>query len=251
MRDLQGVIRQRHSARVPFDPERPVSHEALAEILEAASWAPTAHNMQNYEVIVVEDPSILRRLGDLKSGLSLEFIRENYKQLSFSAEELKKKKTGILAAMFPPSWRDPALFSRLEEAAFAEGPSFMSQTIRHSPTVLVVTYDTRKRAPASEGDVLGFISLGCVLQTMWLVSESLGIGFQVMSAFSSPAVEPGVRKILGFPEHEKIAYAVRLGYPQKESEPELQKYLRVRRDISDFVHLNRYGENFPSIQEKS
>ena len=251
MRDLQGVIRQRHSARVPFDPERPVSHEALAKILEAASWAPTAHNMQNYEVIVVEDPSILRRLGDLKSGLSLEFIRENYKQLSFSAEELKKKKTGILAAMFPPSWRDPALFSRLEEAAFAEGPSFMSQTIRHSPTVLVVTYDTRKRAPASEGDVLGFISLGCVLQTMWLVSESLGIGFQVMSAFSSPSVEPGVRKILGFPEHEKIAYAVRLGYPQKESEPELQKYLRVRRDISDFVHLNRYGENFPSIQEKS
>ena len=251
MSELQALIRQRHSARVPFDPERPVSHEALAKILGAASWAPTAHNMQNYEVIVVEDPSILRRLGDLKSGLSLEFIRENYKQLSFSAEELKKKKTGILAAMFPPSWRDPALFSRLEEAAFAEGPSFMSQTIRHSPTVLVVTYDTRKRAPASEGDVLGFISLGCVLQTMWLVSESLGIGFQVMSAFSSPAVEPGVRKILGFPEHEKIAYAVRLGYPQKESEPELQKYLRVRRDISDFVHLNRYGENFPSIQEKS
>ena len=85
---------------------------------------------------------------------------------------------------------------------------------------------------------------------MWLVSESLGIGFQVMSAFSSPAVEPEVRKILGFPNHEKIAFAVRLGYPLKEFRPEIQKYLRVRRDLSDFTHLNRYGERFPSVSGK-
>ena len=250
MNDLYALIRSRHSARVPFDPEAPVSREDLAKILEAASWAPTAHNMQNYEVIVVDDPTLLRRLGELKSGLSLDFIRENFQQLSFSEEELKRKKTGILASMFPPSWRDPSLFSKLEEAAFSEGPSFMRQTIRHSPTILVVTYDTRKRAPASEGDILGFISLGCVLQTMWLVSESLGIGFQVMSAFSSPAVEPEVRKILEFPGHEKIAYAVRLGYPLKESRPEIQRYLRVRRDLSEFAHLNRYGEGFPSVSGK-
>ena len=250
MNDLYALIRSRHSARVPFDPEAPVSREDLVKILEAASWAPTAHNMQNYEVIVVDDPTLLRRLGELKSGLSLDFIRENFQQLSFSEEELKRKKTGILASMFPPSWRDPSLFSKLEEAAFSEGPSFMRQTIRHSPTILVVTYDTRKRAPASEGDILGFISLGCVLQTMWLVSESLGIGFQVMSAFSSPAVEPEVRKILGFPNHKKIAFAVRLGYPLKEFRPEIQRYLRVRRDLSEFAHLNRYGEGFPSVSGK-
>ena len=143
MNDLYALIRSRHSARVPFDPEAPVSREDLVKILEAASWAPTAHNMQNYEVIVVDDPALLRSLGELKSGLSLDFIRENFQQLSFSEEELKRKKTGILASMFPPSWRDPSLFSKLEEAAFSEGPSFMSQTIRHSPTILVVTYDTR------------------------------------------------------------------------------------------------------------
>ena len=81
--------------------------------------------------------------------------------------------TGSLASMVPPSWRDPSLFSKLEEATFSEGPSFMSQIIRHTPTLLVVNYDSRKRAPASAGDILGFISLGCVLQTMWLVWESL------------------------------------------------------------------------------
>lgn len=241
MADLFGLIRNRHSARVPFDPDKSVPREKLLKILEAASWAPTAHNMQNFEVIAVDDPKLLHRLGDLKSGLSEVFIRENYLQLSFSEEELKRKKTGILAAMFPPSWRDPKLFSKLEEVAFAEGPSFMNSTIRNSPTVLFVTYDTRKRAPASEGDVLGFISLGCVMQNMWLASESLGVGFQIMSAFSSPVVEGEVRKILDFPEYEKIAYAVRLGYPKEESLPDLKKYLRVRRNVADFTHLNKYG----------
>ena len=30
----------------------------------------------------------------------------------------------------------------------------------------------RKRAPASEGDALGIMSLGCVMQNMWLMAES-------------------------------------------------------------------------------
>jgi hypothetical protein len=31
-------------------------------------------------------------------------------------------------------------------------------------------YDNRKRAPASEGDALGLISLGCVLENMRLTA---------------------------------------------------------------------------------
>ena len=33
------------------------------------------------------------------------------------------------------------------------------------------------------------ISLGCVLENMWLVAESLGIGFHVLSAFGGEGVE--------------------------------------------------------------
>lgn len=241
MFDILELIKERHSSRVPFDPTRKVALNDLKKILEAASWSPTAHNMQNFEVVVVDDVEKLQSIGEIKSALSEDFIRENYEQLSFSEEELKRKRRGVLAAMFPLSWRDPKIFSTLEDVAFAEGPSFMKETIRTSPTLLFVCYDARRRAPASEGDVLGLISLGCVMQNMWLMSETLGIGFQILSAFSSERVQNEVKEILEIPEYMKIGFTVRLGYPKPEFIQRLKKYLRVRREVADFSFHNRYG----------
>jgi nitroreductase len=80
------------------------------------------------------------------------------------------------------------------------------------------------------------ISLGCLMQNMWLVASSLGIGFHIQSALSAPRVESEVKKLLGVPEPLRIGFACRIGYPLEEP-----KYLRVRRDIGDFAHRNRYG----------
>ncbi len=81
------------------------------------------------------------------------------------------------------------------------------------------------------------MSLGCVLENMWLMAHSLGIGFHVMSALSADLVEKEVKRILNIPEHLKIAFAARLGYPL--STP--PRYLRVRREVEDFTHHNRFG----------
>ena len=80
---------------------------------EAARWAPTGHNMQNYEIILIDDNAMLEKIGDIKSRVLEEFLRDNYEQLSFSEEELKQKKTGILSTGFPPDWVDPAKFSQI------------------------------------------------------------------------------------------------------------------------------------------
>jgi len=234
MKELLEIIHERHSSRVAFDKDRPMSRQDLLQILEAARWAPTAHNMQNFEIIVVDDRSQLENLGNVESRISEDFLRENYQQLSFSEEELLKKKVGILGTFFPPSWRTPGDWSKV---ARESEPSRLGETIRGSPALLVVIYDARKRAPASEGDVLGFMSLGCVMENMWLVAESLGIGFQIMSVFGADSVEKEVKKILEIPEHMRIAFAVRMGYPA--SAP--SKFLRVRRDVVELAHHNRFG----------
>jgi len=228
------VIRQRKSARVPFNPRRAVSKKDLGRILEAARWTPTAHNMQNFEILVVDDKNLISRIGDIGSRISEDFLRENLQQLSFSRDELLKKKVGILGSNFPQSWRDP---SKLDDAVRENAHQHLSQTINGSPTLLIVVYDSRKRAPASKGDFLGILSLGCLMENMWLVAESLEIGFQVMSVFSGEAVERSVKRLLGIPEHMRIAYAVRLGYPLRKP----AKYLRVRRDVEGVAHHNRYG----------
>jgi nitroreductase len=228
------LIRRRKSSRVPFDPHRPVGKKDLRRVMEAARWAPTAHNMQNFEILVVDDKALLKRIGDIGSSVSEEFLRENLQQLSFSKEELLRKKVGILGANFPPSWRNP---TKLEEAVRESAHQRLSQTINGSPTLLMVVYDSRKRAPASKGDVLGFLSLGCVMENMWLTAESLGIGFQVMSVFSGDEVERSVKQLLSIPEHAKVAYAIRLGYPLHRP----AKYLRVRRDVEGMANHNLYG----------
>ena len=98
--ELLQLMRQRHSARMAFDPLRKIPPDHLRLVLEAARWAPTAHNMQNYEVIVVDDVDRLGEIAAIRSEVSLVFIRENFEQLSFSEDELSRKKTGILARAF-------------------------------------------------------------------------------------------------------------------------------------------------------
>jgi nitroreductase len=234
MADILEIIQRRQSMRVPFNPNRQVPKESVRQILEAARWAPTAHNMQNFEILVVDDKEVLEKIGNIKSRVSEAFIRENYQQLSFSEEELLQKKVGILGTNFPRDWRDPA---KLEKAVRESVPIPLKERISGSPMLLIVIYDSRKRAPASEGDVLGFISLGCVMENMWLMAQSLGISFHILSVFSGETVEKEVKQVLHVPKYMKIAFATRLGYPVYKP----AKHLRVRRDIEMFIHHNQFG----------
>jgi len=64
--DILKVIQDRQSARVPFDRERRVSEDHLGQILEAARWTPTAHNMQNFEIVVVDDRKVLGGIANIQ-----------------------------------------------------------------------------------------------------------------------------------------------------------------------------------------
>jgi nitroreductase len=55
------VIRARRSIRI-FE-ERPVEEEKIQAILEAANAAPSAGNLQAYEIYLVQDPAALGRLA--------------------------------------------------------------------------------------------------------------------------------------------------------------------------------------------
>jgi nitroreductase len=234
MADLATLIRNRHSERGPFDPDRAPSDADLQAMLDAARWAPTAHNMQNYEIVIVDDKATLTRFGHIRARTSEEFMRENYAQLAFSEEELIRKGTGLIATMFPPSWLVP---DARPDGADGIEHGFLDSTMRSCPVALIVIYDTRVRAPASEGDVLGLMSLGCVMQNMWLTAESLGIGLQIMSVFSGEHVERELRRILSIPEPMRVAFACRLGYPLDTPSP----YLRVRREVGRFTHGNAFA----------
>jgi nitroreductase len=205
----------------------------VGRIIEAGRLAPTPHNMQNFEVVMVDEPRVLRELGRIETRVTEAFIRENYRQLSFSRRELLKKGTGLLADHFPKSWRDP---SRFKQAARESLPWPLSESIDGSPLVLVVLFDPGLRAPDSPGDFLGILGLGCVMENMWLEANACGVAVQVMSDFGEDPAEPEVKRVLGIPSRLRVAYALRLGYPVGPVRPSPP----VRRPQSAFSHKNRY-----------
>ncbi|MGA2613159.1 MAG: nitroreductase family protein [Spirochaetia bacterium] len=229
MNEVMKLIQQRQSDRVPFNEARKIPEQDLSQILEAGRWAPTAHNMQNFEIVVVDDRIILSAINAIERPVSEAFVRENYQQLSSSEQELAQKKVGLLGTMFPPYLRTPG--APLTSRRMPSMPA---------PVLLIVLYDPQRRAPASEGDFLGIMSIGCVMENMWLAAHSLGISLQVVSSWSVPEVAQEIRRILGVPQHLQIAFTCRLGYPAIAR----AKYLRVRRDVADFVHRNRFGARY-------
>lgn len=235
MPTIAEVIRNRHSTRGAFDCSRPITKPQLKAILEAAQWAPTPTNMQNFEIVIVDEAEQLEAIGKIPAQMSERFLRENYEQLSSSEAELRIKKTGMLASAFPKQWTDPEAWN--PEADARSQLTFLGRSVLETPLLLVVVYDGNKRAPGSDGDPLGLMGLGCMMENMWLTAEELGIGMHVLTVFSDSPVEEDVKKTLHIPPHMKIAFACTLGYPAETS----RGYVRVRRDIEDFIHHNRFG----------
>jgi len=232
---IAELIRDRHSSRGAFDSSRPITKPQLKAILQAAQWAPTPTNMQNFEIVIVDEPEQLEAIGKIPAQMSEWFLRENYQQLSSSEDELRIKKTGMLASAFPKQWVDPEAWNPGSDSR--SQLTFLGRSVLETPLLLVVLYDGNKRAPGSDGDPLGLMGLGCVMENMWLTAEDLGIGMHVLTVFSDSAVEEDVKKTLHIPPHMKIGFACALGYAAEPS----YRYVRVRRDIEDFVHHNRFG----------
>ncbi len=67
MSEFLDVVLARHSSRGPFDPAKPVAENDLRKILEAARWAPTANNSQNFQIVAVDDPALIGELGKLQA----------------------------------------------------------------------------------------------------------------------------------------------------------------------------------------
>jgi len=67
------------------------------------------------------------------------------------------------------------------------------------PTLLFVLYDPKQRAPASKGDFLGIISLGCMMENLWLMATALGIDFHIVSSLAGGLVGDQIKHIFRNP----------------------------------------------------
>src|SRR5271165_4791809 len=199
------LIHSRHSTRGPFDPDRAVTTRQVKLILEAARWAPTPNNMQNFVIVVVDEKDRLEEIGKIPAEMSETYLRETYEHVSFNEAELRIKKTGTLASIYPRAWTDPEAWNPESDAR--SQLTLVGKAVLQPQVLLVVLYDSSIHSPDSKGDAIGLMGLGCVMENMWLMSEAEGLGMHVLTVFRNGAVEKQVQQALHIPPHMKIAFA--------------------------------------------
>jgi 5,6-dimethylbenzimidazole synthase len=131
-----GAIRERHSSR-QFGPE-PIPDELVAELLEAARWAPSADNGQPWYLVVVREESTRRRLN------------------AVAAES--RALYDLWSATLPDRGRLASL------------PDFLDV-----PLCLAVFADPRQSPAYVEGEQSHVLAAGLAIENLWLAAHACGL----------------------------------------------------------------------------
>jgi len=192
--EVSEAIRSRRAVR-KYRPD-PVPEEKIYKILDAANWAPSAINRQQWEFIVVTGKETIREMG----ASFKKVIEEMTRNLSAS------------------SGHGP--LSREEFIRFAE-------SYGGAPVVIVVLTD------AADNDDLrraNLESASAAMENLLLAATALGLGTCWMTGPLRD--EKALRRILAVPDDRELVAVTPLGYPAEippapaRVDPELKQKVR-------------------------
>ena len=183
-----------------FKPD-PIPEDKLKIVLESASKAASGSNTQPWEFVVVRDAQV-------KAHLKEPMLRTWLARLAGSAG-------------MSPRMRDV-----YDEA---------TEMLRNTEKVPVIIYCCVDLNRVGKSEEVRYASIYPAVQNLMLAAHSLGLATCLTVHGSTPTRgEPEVKKILGIPEHVKIACLIYLGYPAVRLGPPRRK------PIEKFVHYDRW-----------
>jgi F420 biosynthesis protein FbiB-like protein len=199
-----GFLKNRRSIREYTS--RKVSERILETILEAATWAPSAHNAQPWRFIVVKDSA-------LKLKLAKTMANRWKKDLAKNGVSEKDLENLVKASV-----------ERFTKAPIVIVPCLTMAEMHHYPD---------KRRQKIEF-LMGVQSVAAAIENMLLAAHAMGLG---ACWFCAPLFCPEtVRKVLKIPPNFEPQALITLGYPASRQEPPPRKLLR------EIVHLNGWSE---------
>ena len=194
--------------------DEPVSDATVAELLDAARFAPSGGNRQPWRVAVVHDGALRRQLADLCSPVWSEYVAIR-----------QAGATPFAAAGPQPHVGDPAPV-----------PNPLLDGIEQVPVVLVVAAELGDVALMDRDLARPPITAGAsVYPFVWsllLAARDRGLG-GVMTTFLARA-EEAARPLLGLPDTWAVASMVCLGHPVRRPTK------LTRRPVEAFTTVDRF-----------
>jgi nitroreductase len=182
--EFKEVVAKRRSIRKFLKDDLP--KEALANVLEAGRWAPSAGNCQPWRFVVITDPQIKAAIA----GNCTRFSKMHWAQ--FSTERAK-----YLAA---------------------RGGSWDKSYMKDIPILIAVCY----RLPERVRDELVLGSVWMAVENMLLAATDEGLGSCVYT-FLNRREEYELKKTLHASKEDRIACLIQVGYKKTEPIPPARK----------------------------
>ncbi|MHA1144353.1 MAG: nitroreductase family protein [Candidatus Helarchaeota archaeon] len=241
--DFQELVKYRRSSRYLYT-QKPIPDAHLRKIFEAARYAPTPHNSQPFEIIVVKDKDVIKQLSEVGFRLDKKAVDGHFYWTRFSDEELENKRTGVQVDVLPKFILDlkenPSLVD--DDVFWDRAMKLYSYFVQNCSCLLFVLYDKSLRGVGPLHHVWGILSIGAVMQNIWLAANDLGISAELISGqLMVPESVQQILQILDIPKDKyRLMLIFRLGYEKKFG----TWGTNIRRELKDFVHLDRFSNPF-------
>jgi nitroreductase len=194
-----------------FFTDEPVPAEHLQKIVEAARLAPSAHNYQPCEFIVVTEKDTFEKILELGCRAA----RRQYGK--YTVEELVEHNRKLTPDMATPE----------TARAMIEGdPKYFRKRFTY-PALIIVFVDVSRPYPRETA----FIAASY----MHLAATDLGLGSCIKTGWlASPESRDELAEVLGVPDGLKAVVGLAVGYPDEK--PEVSK-----RSLKEMLHWERFG----------
>lgn len=185
---LYSICRARRSTRNFLD--RPVPEQTIQKILDIAYTAPYTSNKKNWEVLVITDRVVIKKIADAVQHASI--------QLNKKVRDDLKEGFSLYARHFTHFRSAPVLLIPV----FRAGKSFAYMMGENS-------------FPASQWERDNYIkSIACVCMLILLAAESLGLGSCFMTG---PLIaEAEISRLIKIKKGRQIGAVIPVGYYRAE-----------------------------------
>lgn len=203
-RAILRILRARRSVRA-LKPD-PVPRELIVEVLDAARWAPSAHNAQPWRFVVITSDAVKRELATKMA----EAWRQDLASDGVPEQQIKEL-TGASVRRFTSA---PVLV--LACLTMESMHSYLDERRREAEHIMAVQ------------------SVAAAIQNMLLAAHALGLG---ACWFCAPLFCPDVvRSVLKLPGDLEPQALIALGFPAEEPRPP------PRKPLSEVVRWERWEE---------
>ncbi len=198
---FDAIYSQRQITRYKPDP---VPTGALEHMVDAAVRAPNGGNTQPWEFVVVNDPAIVRQLGELY------------------------KNTWLDAMGWEPSPDETRVYRHAR---------YLAHHMPDVPAMIAVCADHSRGSGYEPGQPIErgrhAASIWPAIQNLFLAARALGLGTRITTVLNRK--EDAVRRILALPDYAELICLTPVGYPRGNFGP------TTRRPSSAVTSINAWG----------